>query len=463
MTRCHYCGFESESEQTFRKFRRSFSRKIRWVCQDCHVKKATKRFRGLLWYWLVVFFCGIALLFSSKPWIGYFLLNCWMLDILPLLLVLPHEFGHAIAGKAVGFRVFHVIVGLGRTLYKRRIMGFNFEIKTVFFGGVTIATPRSANCFRLRHALFIFAGPFVSVVIGWLAFILCPRPIWPHVDLQLGANPFLPIIQAAGQKLMPLQILLVANLYLLVASLWPRMINTSYGKIANDGLALLKTPFLKEEVIHKLLSARYIREASEAFHAEQYESAQRWAQDGLVRDSKNDLLKNLLVASLLRRGAFEEARAILVVHVQSPPSNPGLYALACNNLAWSDLMIGRADLAAEADEYSRKAIERMPLEPAVQGTRGAVLVELGRIEEDVALLNQCLAKTEDKNSKALLNCSLAIAERKRGNSAGAELFLETARSLDASCLLLKRAESSSGQSAENTGHFFEGSSGAGLP
>src|SRR6266403_954468 len=119
MTRCHYCGFESESEKAFRKIRRSFSRKIRWVCHDCWLKRQAKAFTRLLWYWLVVLLSGIALVFVSKfSRAGYFLLNCLMLELFPLLLILPHELGHAVVGRAVGFRIFHVIVGLGKSFYK---------------------------------------------------------------------------------------------------------------------------------------------------------------------------------------------------------------------------------------------------------------------------------------------------------------------------------------------------------
>src|SRR4051794_26990160 len=135
MTKCHYCGTASDLEQAFQKVPRSFSRKFRLVCPECLQKRRAKSFRRLLWFWLGYTIVGVALAFVPK-WhmVGYYLLNCLLVDLFLLLVILPHELGHAIAGKLVGFRVFRIVVGAGRTFHERRMLGFKLELKTIPIG-----------------------------------------------------------------------------------------------------------------------------------------------------------------------------------------------------------------------------------------------------------------------------------------------------------------------------------------
>jgi len=437
MTKCHYCGIESEIEQAFCKVRRSFSHKFQWTCMQCWQNRRAKRFKYVLGYWLASALVALGfLLFPSLKGVGYLFLNCLLLDLSLLLTVLPHEFGHALAGKLAGFRVFTVIAGSGNTFYKRRLMGFDLELKSMPFGGMTILTPKSDRNFKLKYAFCIFAGPLVNLLVVLMLFLTMPRPIWPHGNFgQFQENPFVIFL---GQRLMPLQMILAANIWVLAWNLWPRHINSIAGRIANDGLTLLKIPFMKRERIARLLTMTYVYEALGADQEKKYDKTQRWCEEGLAKYPENQLLVSQLGVTFLQRGLYQEARCLFYKQVQLNTSDPAQNALALNNLAYADIMLGNAELLVEADDCSRKAMEKLPWMAAIKGTRGNVLVELGQIEQGIVLLQESMRDGESASSKAENACHIAVAEKKRGNMEECRRYLEMARSLDPDCLLLKK-------------------------
>jgi hypothetical protein len=76
----------------------------------------------------------------------------------------------------------------------------------------------------------------------------------------------------------------------------------------------------------------------------------------------------------------------------------------------------------------------------VKGTRGTVLVALGRFDAGIELLLDSMSRADLANHKAQNACLLAEAEARRGNLETAWHYLGEARKLDPKCVLLKRAE-----------------------
>jgi Flp pilus assembly protein TadD len=74
------------------------------------------------------------------------------------------------------------------------------------------------------------------------------------------------------------------------------------------------------------------------------------------------------------------------------------------------------------------------------GTRGAILVETGRVAEGEELLRRAHRMHRDRFSRASNLACLAIAAARGGDRGGAERLLERARKLDAECDALLRAE-----------------------
>ena len=109
-----------------------------------------------------------------------------------------------------------------------------------------------------------------------------------------------------------------------------------------------------------------------------------------------------------------------------------------NNLAYVDALLGRAELLPEADDFSRRALELNPGSIELRGTRGVVLVELGKFDEGVAMLQYGLRYHPEKSGRAIDACYLGIAAARRGYASECLSYLAIARKLDPHCPLLDR-------------------------
>jgi len=107
---------------------------------------------------------------------------------------------------------------------------------------------------------------------------------------------------------------------------------------------------------------------------------------------------------------------------------------------YANALIGGGDLLKEADQYSLEALNKLLWVPSVKGTRGTVLLELGKIEEAIPLLRETMQKHENFGNKAQNACWLAIAEIRRGDRIAGQKYLEEARKFDPACFLINRVQ-----------------------
>jgi predicted Zn-dependent protease len=114
--------------------------------------------------------------------------------------------------------------------------------------------------------------------------------------------------------------------------------------------------------------------------------------------------------------------------------------MAYNNIAWSIYYQQDMSSMERADECSKKAIEVFPWVLSVRSTRGAVLVELGRVEEGLKLLNDERYSMEKSDNQARVLCSLAIAHTKKDDEVKAQQCIDDAEALDSTCEFLQRAK-----------------------
>lgn len=99
-------------------------------------------------------------------------------------------------------------------------------------------------------------------------------------------------------------------------------------------------------------------------------------------------------------------------------------------LAWTTLLLGKPSTLQEAALRSADSAKILPFKPYVRGTRGSILVELGRVEEGVLLLKQAMGAAEYKGHRAISAYFLSRAYRRLGKPAPAARFLEKALSWD---------------------------------
>lgn len=419
--RCARCGAESGPDGAFTRWRSVFHPLGRHICFECQ-SKLKRRDRQAQRFLLPLYpLLGVLLVWLRGNWL---VVNVLLVVAFSFLMIVPHEFAHALAAKALGMRVSRIILGHGLTLMEGRLL-FPIEVKMLPLGGVAICAHRSRKWLRLKTFLMVLAGPIPSVAV--IAVVLTFVP----VD-ELCTNP--------SGRLMPLAALVAASALNLLVGLLPRKVITPMGKVPSDGLRLLQAPFLSESGVSKELAGYYGLEGWERQRARDYESAIRWYRDGLAKFPDSHALKNDLAVALLRMKRPEEARKLFLELAAESEVEEAVDAIASNNVAASDITIGRPELLEEADRCSAAAYENASWHPNIITTRGAVLVELGKPAEGLGLLREAMEKAHEKHTRASAACYVAIGEHRRGNREEAVRYLEAARKLDPDCLWMEKAE-----------------------
>jgi len=422
--KCDSCGLESDLDQAFSPTWKSFLsfQKPLHFCPPCLGKRQAAVSDWALLFVAVMSVLAIFMALTiAKPSDRTMLLACGCLIVfLPLATVL-HELAHAVAGKVLGMRLFSVSYGSsGRVLYRLRLLNCVVEIRRSLEGGLTRAAPRSTRWLRLRWGLVVAAGPLANTILGVAALLVPLRS--PAVETMV-------------------QSFALANLLMVGIALWPWKHATATGVIPSDGLALLTIPFASGRLFQQKHAAYFVLEGIECLRKKDYGGAEAWAQKGL-REYPGDVRnRSILGVALLSLGRFDEARSLFLELAESdePPANePQNKAIFLNAIAWADLLTGDANLLEEADRYSQQAMRATPWVAAIKGTRGSVLVTLGRLDEGMRLLEQAIHEHDENDNKALNACFLAIGFKKAGDVVASQRYLEEARSLDPECPLIPR-------------------------
>jgi tetratricopeptide (TPR) repeat protein len=94
-----------------------------------------------------------------------------------------------------------------------------------------------------------------------------------------------------------------------------------------------------------------------------------------------------------------------------------IYLLEC--LCALFIFEGHSDYLPDADEWSATALALKPL-ATLKGTRGSILMELGRLEEAESLLRQCLAESTHPTDQGISKLYLALIAHARGEPKAAK-------------------------------------------
>jgi len=424
---CNKCGLATDLPEAFFKERASFRRRVRHLCPQCHEARVLRVLKGNLWWSLGVGGLGLVLVLAlPELGSGWFLLNVFFFEAFLVAAIVPHEFGHALVGRWLGLRVFKVFIGSGRTITRCKVLGIDTELKAVPLGGFTFMTPVEERWCRLKQFVSVLAGPFMSLVFCLVVLLFLPfDALWPLGFLNDG--------------LAPGQVFFYANLLVLATNLWPRRFISPLGKLSNDGRLLFEIAFMKRERIQEVLAWRHVMEAWVAHNEHRLDEAIAWVESGLACFADNFHLLNFRGVLLLETGRFQEASDCFETLKARGDLDPGMRAFIANNIAYAKLLAGGPASLVEADRRSEEAVSLIGWVPAIRGTRGAVLLELGRIDEALPLLRDSMERAETTSGKAQNACWIAIAEYRRGQHDEASKFLKEARRLDAKCILLNRA------------------------
>jgi tetratricopeptide (TPR) repeat protein len=419
---CRKCGKESAIKEAYTSVRVKWNNVEEFVCFECATKQQA---RSLFSSFLMLFILGLVLnIFTSTSWLGKFYLYLSLGLVLSIPLVVLHEVAHLLVARIVGLRVFAIHLGTGKIIYSVRFLGLRWVLRQIPISGVTIVAGPLIPRYRLRKFLTYLAGPGLHLVLLFISLGL--------LSGQLFA-PVTNLIQTLAQAGFWI------NLLMLVGNLYPHKIATSAGVAGTDGWAMLHVFRLSPAELEAQQAIYFVLEANEAIEQGQKEAARPWVEKGQELYPNNPLIVNLAGFVYSHLAEYQRARSAFLQTLESdPPPSAGLKYLAMNNIAFVDLMLEDPALLPEADAYSEQAYQNFSWEPLIVGTRGAVLVTLGKPDEGIELLKKAMAGSFDPTSKAMDACLIVRGEIQRGNNAEAKKYLEAARQLDPNCLLLER-------------------------
>jgi membrane-associated protease RseP (regulator of RpoE activity) len=141
----------------------------------------------------------------------------------PLLVL--HEVGHALAARALGWRVERVVIGFGARWRELRIAGIPVELRRLPVEGFVETVPVEGVARPLPHAAIYFAGPGIELALAGALL----AAFGSERFLSVGAEPALLVWQS----------LALAAALGGVVNLIPHSALDGDREVPNDGLGIL--------------------------------------------------------------------------------------------------------------------------------------------------------------------------------------------------------------------------------
>ena len=326
-----------------------------------------------------------------------------------------HEFGHAVAARLVGVRVHRVTIGTGKEVWRRSLFGVPLVVTNNYWGGSTSVGSVGKNHVKLRFAFYTAGGILAEslVTVPCLVFLITKG--WAY--LSIG-------------NIVVVNMFVAANATSIVSSLIPRHVTMNGVRVPNDGLGLVKAPVLKEHDISVLLIADRWFKATQLFEQKEDRAAAA-AYEECIRECPFEpgLRLNLAVA-LRKLGNLEKAEAILMQLIQDARAM-NCSGLINNALAWINLLYYTDESIQKAYSYSKVAFKFDAHCYYIMGTRGAVLIAVGKFEEGLKLLSRItnIEKKIDPKANSAVNLAfLGYAHLMTGKVAQGQEYLKHAES-----------------------------------
>jgi tetratricopeptide (TPR) repeat protein len=322
-----------------------------------------------------------------------------------------HEMGHFIVAKVFGFQPYLVIVGSGHKIFSFQLLNSLFEFRLIPSGGITYTSNLTLNKVKSKLALMYLAGPMVN-----LCFCLLFSIIYAKYILKIADPGYL----------VSIPIIIFIELLLFVGSILPTDVNLYGNVFSNDGKqlinALTKT---EQQFIQKLLGLdRYIDKKS--------------SSPDLFNKNLKALQILYKVQAEFNRRDYAKAIDLLeqILHEPGLPKRDLLYII--DILASIVINHGEIKYLDKADKWSAQAMDLSSDIKTIQGTRGAILVDLGRYSEGKEMLLPLTEEGNEAIDKAVSCCYIAKADYYLGNEDKVKNWLEKAEKVGAAPIILQR-------------------------
>ena len=312
--------------------------------------------------------------------------------------IVVHELAHFGVGRLVGLRSWLISIGDGPAVFQHQFNTFKLILRANPYSGVVYPFILESQLSKTRWKQFamVLAGPLINLA-------LCIY----FTKVALNPNRSLSLYNAPEQ-------LAAVNAYLLLWCLIPFHADVDGIRTPNDALSLLQLATGQNRTTSRpspgiaQASSRTPIGPSWSWMVNQVEAA------GLLTHCREQLsIPQLPIAE----------RVTLL-----------------DTFVTCVLMYGAGEFLPEAERYSEELFTLKPDEWTVKGTRGSVLIETGRLEEGVSMLQEVMDKDPSAFDRAISASFLALAELKRNNLDLAAEWLRKSRELDPNCGSVKRIE-----------------------
>jgi hypothetical protein len=372
--------------------------------------------RRVAWWWLAWVPAGVGLLawivVLIDPEAGFIwrsLLPLFWITVYTLSVIL-HELGHFYAARLVGFRPMMLSIGYGPCLLLNRFAsGLTLSVRALPVSGYVFAWPCGEKHLRLRWFLMTLAGPAVNI-----ALVLA---VW---GLEEGWWFQLSVRDLVGKTF---GFIFFSNLILAISSLVPYSTCLERGRWESDGLMLWRLMFGAGETFWRGMSYWNEQFGARCGSAKEAEDSKGWSQNW--RDHIQSFDPHLMI---------ESYRQLLREPQLTAEARLGLL----DSFATTVLMYNAREFLSEADMYSEELHRAKPTEWSVMGTRGSILVEIGRTEEGIEMLRAVVENDPLAFDQAISAAFIALGEIKKGRLEAAEEWLNKAREFDPNCVALDR-------------------------
>jgi tetratricopeptide (TPR) repeat protein len=244
---------------------------------------------------------------------------------------------------------------------------------------------------------------------------------------------------------MPGAALVIVNFLFVLSSANPLSGGGDVGSPAGDIVQIALLPRLPHAQLNVVVLAAELTDVLQLMALEHYTAAFEAARRRVSISPGNWVARlQLGTLFLLAReydAAFRELAAIRTEPALSSEAGVArAVALVANNYAWACYMLDNPELLDDADRASTEAHQQLPNAASILGTRGAVLVAQGRVEEGKPLLQRALKLHRLRADKATNLVGLALAALQQRQRKDARRLLAEAKRLDPDCELLSRGQ-----------------------
>ena len=279
--------------------------------------------------------------------------------------VLLHEVGHLLFAKIAGGSPRRMVLGKGHKVAQAKYKGVKIILNSNLNSGLAYAAFDNLNYIRWKLFFYISGGFVINFIIAGTFFIF----FGISIDISDG------ILFSSS--------IIISHFLAGVSALIPYRSNYQGLKLNSDGLSILKIPFYKKPDLLRLTSVNDLLDAYDFLEEKQYKKA-IYIYENHKSDKASILNLNLGIA-YIKIGDYEKARELIETLI--PSIQDGIQkkyeSYIYNGLAWVYLLLNRLE---DAEKYSKLAFQAGATIENIRGTRGSVLIEMGKIEEGKEIL-----------------------------------------------------------------------------